>query len=88
MNNEFELRDNFDGGRISLLSEQRTPLLPLKNLKVQSQPSAIGNGTFSDRYIPLRGNQNEAEALDLLLDISLEESGGKHTQRVNTHDDT
>jgi len=78
MNLDVELEDHFDEcGRISLLSEARTPLLPLKTFKAQSQPSLMHQGGLSDRYIPLRQNQYEIEAQDLLLDISLDDSGAK-----------
>lgn len=40
-----------------------------------SQP--ILNSNMGDRFIPVRGDKNENQLQELLMDISLDESGGK-----------
>jgi hypothetical protein len=37
---------------------------------------------ISDRFIPVRGGQSEIELQDLLMDISLDESGMKNNHEA------
>lgn len=80
---EIDKTPNFeDDDRVSLFPCPPSALpaageLPLLQHS-HSQPVITPN--FCDRFIPMRGNQNEIELKDLLMDISLDESGMKKNE--------
>ena len=50
---------------------------PSTKQQYMSHSQPILNSNMGDRFIPVRGDKNENQLQELLMDISLDESGGK-----------
>lgn len=80
---DIDKTPNFeDDERVSLFPGPPSALPVAGDLPVfqHSLSQPVITPHFCDRFIPMRGNQNDIELKDLLMDISLDESGMKKNE--------